>query len=158
MPGTSMTREPRVVRSPLFPLWTDPFRSLREEMQNLLSDLYGARRDGSQAKQLIPSLDLYETGDAVQIRIDIPGMKAEEIDIQLNQGVLTVAGHRNEEKVEEGRTFHRLERRTGEFFRSLKLPAAVKEEAVDARYQDGILTITLQKTEAAKSHKIKVKL
>ena len=89
--------------------------------------------------------------------MDVPGLKPEEIEIQLNNGILTVSGERREEKEEKGKTFHRIERRHGSFSRSVTLPAAVAEDKVDAQCHDGVLTITLQKTEEAKSRKIKVK-
>ena len=106
---------------------------------------------------MLPSLDLSETPTTIEVRMDVPGIKAEEIDIQLANGVLTVSGERKEEKEEKGKTFHRVERHYGSFSRSVTLPSTVAEDKVDAQYHDGVLTVTLQKTEEAKSKKIKVK-
>jgi HSP20 family protein len=90
--------------------------------------------------------------------MDLPGIKPEEIDIQLSNNVLTISGQREESKQEKGETFHRVERRSGSFSRSVTLPCAVAEDRVDARYTDGVLSVTLPKTDEAKSRKIKIKL
>jgi HSP20 family protein len=89
--------------------------------------------------------------------MDIPGMEAKEIDIQVNANVLTVSGERKEEHEEKGKTYHRIERRVGSFSRSITLPCPVKEDAVEAQYKNGILAIKLPKTEEAKARKILVK-
>ncbi len=135
----------------------DPFRIAREEMETLWSQLIGEPTDGRRPGRMLPSLDLTETANTVDVRMDVPGMKAEDIDIQLNNGMLTISGERKEEKEEKGKTLHRVERRYGSFSRSVTLPATVAEDKVDAQYRDGVLTVSLQKTEEAKSRKIKVK-
>jgi HSP20 family protein len=89
--------------------------------------------------------------------MDIPGMEAKDIDIEVTGNTLNVSGERKEEKEEKGKTWHRIERKTGSFARSVTLPSAVMEEKVEAAYKDGVLTITLPKTEEAKTHKVKVK-
>ena len=89
--------------------------------------------------------------------MDIPGMEAKDIDIQVNGHLLTISGERKEEKEEKGKTYHRIERRSGSFSRSVTLPCPVKEEAVDAQYKNGILMVKLPKAEEAKSKKIAVK-
>ena len=106
---------------------------------------------------MLPSLDVSETPSTVGVRMDVPGMNSEEIDIRLANGVLTISGERKEEMEEKGRTFHRVERSYGSFSRSITLPAAVAEDKVEAQYNDGVLTVTLQKTEEAKARKIEVK-
>jgi HSP20 family protein len=143
-------RTPGTMRS-----W-DPFRTVREEVETLLSN-FGSDREGWFAPMVLPPIDLCENDNTVKVKMDIPGIKPEEFDIQLNNNVLTVCGKREEEKEEKGQTFHRVERRSGCFSRSVTLPAAVDEDKVDAQYKDGVLTITMPKTEEAKSHRIKVK-
>jgi HSP20 family protein len=102
-------------------------------------------------------LDLSETDTAVETKMDLPGVKPEEIEIQLNGNVLTVSGERKEEQEEKGKTYHRLERRVGNFSRSMTLPCPVEEDEVAASYKDGVLSITLPKTDEAKTRKIKIK-
>jgi len=135
----------------------DPFRIAREEMESLWSQLTG-EPDGILFRgRIMPSLDMSETPSTVEVRIDVPGMKTEDIDIQLASGILTISGERKEEKEEKTKTFHRTERHHGRFSRSVTLPSAVAEDKVDAQYRDGVLTVSMQKTEEAKSRKIKVK-
>jgi HSP20 family protein len=150
--STTLTKpEPRAAR-----FW-DPLRIARDEMETLWSQLVGEPGERPFKGRMLPSLDLSETPNTIEVRMDMPGMKAEEIDIQLNHGMLTISGERKDEKEEKGKTFHRVERHYGSFSRSVTLPSAVAEDKVDAQYHDGVLTVTLQKTEEAKSKKIKVK-
>jgi HSP20 family protein len=134
-----------------------PLESIREEMQDLISRTFGEEGDLWSVDRITPSLDLAESNNAVEVRVDIPGMEAKDIDIQVNANVLTVSGERKEEREEKGKTYHRVERRVGVFSRSVTLPCPVKEDAVDAQYKNGILTIKLPKTEEAKARKIAVK-
>lgn len=134
-----------------------PLENIREEMQDLISRTFGEEADFFAVDRITPSLDLSETDSAIEVRMDIPGMEAKDIDIQVNANVLTVSGERKEEREEKGKTYHRVERRVGAFSRSVTLPCPVKEDAVDAQYKNGILTIKLPKTEEAKARKITVK-
>jgi HSP20 family protein len=146
--------EPRKVR-PWFR--RGPLESIREEMEELFSRTFGEGADLWTVDRITPSLDLSETDSALEVRMDIPGMEAKDIDIQVNANVLTVSGERKEEREEKGKTYHRVERRVGSFSRSVTLPCPVKEDAVDAQYKNGILFIKLPKTEEAKARKITVK-
>ena len=83
-------------------------------------------------------------------------MKPDEIDIEITENMLNISGERKEEKEEKGRTFHRVERHTGHFSRSIMLPCEVNENKIEARSHEGVLTITLPKTETAKTKRIKV--
>jgi HSP20 family protein len=106
---------------------------------------------------LSPPLDMSETDTAVRIRMDLPGVAPNEIDIQVSGNQLTVTGERKEESEEKGATFHRIERRTGQFSRSITLPCTVDEGKIDAMYQDGVLCISLPKSEESRPRHIKVK-
>ena len=154
MAGSLMTRRP----SGLAPIWSrDPWNALRDEMSELRNRFFGEDDGGWLAGVTVPSLDLAETDNAVEVRMDIPGVKAKDIDIQLNGNMLTVTAQREEEKEEKGRTFHRVERQSGRYSRSLMLPCQVAESEVAADYHDGVLSVTLPKTDESKAHKIKVK-
>jgi HSP20 family protein len=147
-------KEPRSVR-PWFR--RGPLESIREEMEDLFSRALGEEPGLWPAERIVPSLDLAECDAAVEVRVDIPGMEAKDIEIQVNGNLLTISGERKEEREEKGKTYHRVERRVGSFSRTVTLPCPVKEDAVDAQYKNGILTVKLPKTEAAKSRKITVK-
>lgn len=134
----------------------DPMTTVHEEMQELMNRAFG--EETWPFGRVAPMLDVAETNGGVEVKLDVPGVEPKEIDIQLNGNMLTVSGHRKEEKEEKEKTFHRVERRFGYFSRSITLPCPVKEEAIEAKYRDGVLTITMPKTEEAKSKKIEVKV
>jgi HSP20 family protein len=133
-----------------------PLQNLREEMRDMLSHAFGDEQETWPLMRIVPSLDLSETDDAVELRMDLPGMDAKDIDVQVNQNMLTVSGQRGEQSEEKGRTFHRVERRSGSFSRTITLPCPVKEDAIAAQYRDGVLTVQLPKTTEAKSRRIQV--
>lgn len=147
----------RVTRG-LRPLFErDPFRVLQDEMDDLLSRFSQSWDEEWLAHVHAPSTDLSETENALQVRMDMPGIDAKDIDIELTGNTLRISGERKEEKEEKGKTYHRVERRMGSFARSLTLPCAVKEDKIRAECDGGVLTVTLPKTEEAKTHKITVK-
>ena len=153
MAGLLATRRPRSLFTPR----REAPLGLRTEMEDLLTHFWGDDEEGWFGGAISPSLDLSETDGAVEVRMDLPGVKPEEIDIQLNNNVLTISGERKEEKEEKERAFHRVERRTGKFSRSFTLPCPVDENEVVAKHQEGVLSITLPKTREAQARKIDVK-
>ncbi len=106
---------------------------------------------------LIPLMNIEELKDAYKISLEIPGMEKDDIDIQLKDNVLTISGEKKEESKSEEGTFYRRERRFGKFVRSVSLPNDVNAEKIEAEYKNGVLTLTLPKTEEAKPKKIAVK-
>lgn len=129
---------------------------MRDEFEGLWNQLVGERAPGWLATPMMPPVDLKETNSAIEVRMDLPGFDAANIDVQLNNNVLTVSGTREEEKKDDQATFHRIERRSGSFSRSVAIPVRVAEEKVDAKFRNGVLTISLQKSENGKSRKITV--
>ena len=135
--------------------WLAPWR---EEFEDLVSRVWGDEGDGWLTRGLATALDISETEQAVEIRMDLPGVKPKDVDIQVSGNTLTIRGERKEEQHEEkGRNFHRVERRYGSFSRTVTLPCATREDEASAEYHDGVLSIVLPKTEEAKTKKIKVK-
>lgn len=135
----------------------EPFRTLQEEMDDLIGR-FSADWNGEWLRGvMVPSIDVTESDNTVQVRMDLPGVKPEEINIDVTGNTLRVSGERKEEQEEKGKTYHRVERRSGSFARSLTLPCAVKDDKVTAESHEGVLTITLPKTEESKTHKVKVK-
>jgi HSP20 family protein len=102
-----------------------------------------------------PALDLYQNNDNVIVRVELPGMRKENIEISLQDGMLTISGERKSETV-EGEKAERTERYVGKFRRSISLPTQVDSSKVTATYRDGILTVTLPKAEEAKPKQIQV--
>lgn len=133
-----------------------PLVTLRDEMDDLLSRFLGSD-EGWFSGRVTPPIDVVETDTALEVTLDIPGVKADEIDICVAGNVLRVRAERPERKESKGRTSHRLERRHGAIGRDIPLSCAVEESEVAAEYRDGVLTITLPKREAAKTHRVTVK-
>lgn len=133
--------------------------SLRQEMDRLFSDFLGDDWGLSRTPSLSPSLDLSETENEFEVRMDLPGYKPEEIDLNLSRDVLTVSGEHSEEKEEkeEGRRYHHIERRRGNFHRTIRLPVPIDESKIDAQFKDGVLAIKLPKAEESKPKKINIK-
>jgi len=98
-----------------------------------------------------PSLDLMETESSLVAEIEVPGINPDKIDISITTDVLTFTGEKKKEAEDKGKSYHLVERTYGKFSRSIRLPTTVNPDEVEARYKDGILLITLSKTEAAKS-------
>lgn len=134
-----------------------PLGTLRNELEEWFSNVIPEFGEGWLPSRMMPSLDLSETDGAVEVRMDVPGIDPEKLDIEITGGnVLNVRGEKKEEKEEKGRTYHRLERRTGSFARSVALPCDVTEEKARAEYHDGVLTVKMPKVEAARAKKINV--
>ena len=110
-------------------------------------------RDG----KFLPEANIAETDKAVEVTIELPGMKPKDVTVELREGVLWVIGEKQEEKEDKGKTFHRIERRAGTFRRGFTLPAAVEEGNVDAKFEGGVLHITLPKAEKVAPKRIEVK-
>jgi HSP20 family protein len=113
-------------------------------------------RNGESGVESLPALDLSETNEAIEVRMNVPGVKPENIDVQVNGSLLTITGKSEEEKEEKGKTYHRIERRQGQFSRSVTLPCSINEEKVIANCKEGVLSIHLPKTAEAKNRRIKV--
>jgi len=131
--------------------------SLRDDLDTLLElpFLTGSGRQTQLFSGWTPALDLYQNADNVVALVELPGMRKEDIEISLQDGMLTIAGERKNESGEEnGAT--RTERFTGKFRRSVTLPTRVDANKVNAVYKDGILTVTLPKAEEAKPKQIQV--
>ena len=136
----------------------DPMRevnSLRDDMDRLFDSMIG-RYPTEHAAVWAPALDVEETKEAVIVRTELPGMKKEDIKISVSGDELCISGERKHEAEDKGKTFHRIERAYGKFQRALVLPADVQGDKAKAAYKDGVLELTLPKSEKAKSHEIAV--
>jgi HSP20 family protein len=103
-------------------------------------------------------LDVFEDKDNVIVKAELPGMKKDEIEVSLHDGTLRISGERKNESKFQDAEVYRAERFVGRFQRSVSLPTPVASDKVSAQYKDGILTITLPKTEEAKPKNIEVKI
>jgi HSP20 family protein len=135
-----------------------PPLSLRQIMDRLVEHAFVPSPDpaGQQGGVGGPALDAYEAGDQLVVEARLPGMKPEEIDVSIEQGVLTIQGETKAEEEREERTYLIREHRTGRFSRSMHLPETVDADAVQATYVDGVLRLRLAKVEPTKAHRIHI--
>lgn len=141
----------------------EPIRELaglQDEMERMFSSVLGGRSTDrpATAGAWSPALDVEETDDVFTLHVELPGVDPEEVEITLEESVLTISGERrfyNEN--EEANGFRRIERRFGRFHRAVRLPDRVDGERVEATYRDGLLTISVPKAEEAKPRRISVK-
>ena len=101
-----------------------------------------------------PSLDITETGKTIEVKAELPGMEKKDIDITLDGDLLVIKGEKKHETEEKDRCYHRVERRYGSFYRSVRLPYEVKDEKIDASFKDGVLTVKLPKVKTGETKKI----
>jgi len=137
---------------------SDPFEVVQREFDSLLGG-YLRGRDGNGGQQLAPySVDVREDADHLYVEAELPGFKKDEIDITLQNQTLTISAERKVEQKQDGKRGDLLlhERRYTRFLRSFTLPPTVSEQQVDAKLQDGVLTIMLNKREETKPRKIQV--
>ena|SRR5579864_7945937 len=131
----------------------DPFRELANLFGNFAE---GTGKDQLQAGTFVPPVDVYEDEHNMVLKLEVPGINEEKLDIQLENNTLTVKGERTFEKDEKEENFHRIERRYGSFLRTFRLPNIVDSEKVEANYDKGVLRITIAKKAEAKPKQIKV--
>lgn len=137
----------------------DPFRDLMS-IQGDLNELFGrafGQGEAARGASWAPVLDVFEDKDRFVIKVELPGLGPDDVDISVEEGTLTVSGERRfYQEMEEG-GFHRIERRFGTFARSLNLPSTADPDRIEASFDAGVLTITVPKKEEAKPRKIQVK-
>ncbi len=145
-----------------------PFRTAMSDMavlQNRLNSIFNdfARPEGAAQESLamgnfVPAVDIYEDEHKLALKLEVPGIKQEDIDVRLENQTLTVRGERKFDAEEKEENFHRIERRFGSFVRSFTLPITVDTNSIGARCDAGVLTINLAKKEAAKPKQVKVEI
>jgi len=135
----------------------DQLTNLREEINRLFDLPYGETGRESEFFGWAPPLDVYEDKNSLVVKAELPGMKKEDIEISLHQGSLVISGERKFESTDANGDASRSERYFGRFQRALELPKPVNPNEVNATYKDGILTVTLAKTEESKPKQITVK-
>jgi HSP20 family protein len=139
-----------------------PFREvsrLRQEMDRLWEDYFGPGRRALQPMEetWMPVIDVSESGDKITIKAEVPGMEPQDIEISMTGDLLTIKGEKKTEKQEEGESYHLVERSYGSLYRSVRMPAPVDPEGIEANYKNGVLTITCPKKEDVKPKTIEIK-
>ncbi len=125
------------------------FRDVRSEMEQLFDEMLGGvsrppARQRSQATEWAPAIDAFSRDGDLVIRAELPGVKQDDVDITLQNGVLTISGEHKVDQEEERAGYHIRERRRGTFRRSMTLPEGTDESKIHARFQDGVLEVTVE--------------
>ena len=140
----------------------EPFRelaTLQNEMNRLFNtafDTPAGQGNGGTLRRWLPAMDLVETQDHFILRADLPGMSEEDVNVEVEDNVLTVSGERKAEHETAKEGYHRVERAFGSFSRSLTLPEGVDAEAVEASFDRGVLEVRIPKPEQRKPRKIAI--
>jgi HSP20 family protein len=133
------------------------FEEFREEMDELMGRLFTPEGDGRHLGRFLPQHNLAETDKEYVVTLDLPGVKPEDLDVQIREGDLRIIGERKAELAEEGKTYRHVGCRYGRFEKVIPLELPVKPEQVHAEYKDGVLQITVPKDESVQPKRIEVK-
>jgi HSP20 family protein len=140
----------------------DPFRDLIDithDMDRFFEDYlsYRLRHPYSYRGVWSPVVDMYETGDEIMVLAELPGMKKEDLIVEVEDNHLILRGERQFKRDVKNESYHRIERPHGEFFRALRLPAAIQKDQIKAEYREGVLSVILLKTEPSTARNIEIK-
>lgn len=134
------------------------FRDVRTEMEQMFDEVFGSLgrlsgRRAPQATEWAPAMDVLSREGDLVVRAELPGVKLEEVDVTVQNGVLTISGEHKAEREEEHSGYYMKERRRGAFRRSLTLPESVEEDDIRARFEDGVLEVTVRGAAAVREPK-----
>lgn len=135
----------------------EPFNWLRREVDSLFDNFWRSSSLQSPLSlyerefPLTPDLDVSEMDNEFTVVADLPGLEEKDINVEINNNILRISGEKKVDREEKGKNFHRIERLSGSFNRSIQLPALINEDNVQASFKNGVLTITLPKSAEAKT-------
>lgn len=141
----------------------DPLRIL-EDVSDRLNRVFdrplwaGLAREGLAAAEWAPAVDIQESEKEYLVKAELPELRKEDVKVSIQDGVLTIEGERRQEKEEKGKRFHRVERSYGRFLRSFTLPPDADEKGVRADFKDGVLSVRVARSTAARPKAIEVKV
>jgi HSP20 family protein len=137
----------------------EPFRglsSLQDQFNRLFNESFRTHSEESALTSWAPAVDIYETPNELVVKADLPDVNEKDIDVRVENNLLTIRGERKFEKSVSEENFLRVERTYGSFSRSFSLPNTVNAETIGAEYKNGVLTVTLPKREESKPRQVKV--
>ena len=132
------------------------FGNLRSVFNGLFDENLGRSSTQPSVSKWYPAVDVLESKDSYLIRAELPGMKREDIKVEVKDGTLVLSGERKSERPADGVEYRHVERVTAKFWRSFSLPETVKQDGIEATYKDGILEIRVPKAEEAKPRQIEI--
>jgi HSP20 family protein len=137
----------------------NPFRELTQagdSMERLMNEMLAARKSQGDIANFAPNCDIEEDGNKYVLKFDLPGVSKDQVKVEVNGDQLTVRAERKQEKKSESKKTYLSEIYYGSYMRSFTLPSTVAEKDVDAKFENGVLTVTVPKTEASKIKQIPV--
>ena len=137
----------------------EPFRglsTLQDQFNRLFNESFRTHSEESALTSWAPAVDIYETPNELVVKADLPDVNEKDIDVRVENNLLTIRGERKFEKSVSEENFLRVERTYGAFSRSFSLPNTVNPETIGAEYKNGVLTVTLPKREESKPRQVKV--
>jgi HSP20 family protein len=138
-----------------------PYRASTELFRPLFEDLLPFGESGNRLSGMLraPAADVMENENEIRVIVEMPGLRAEDVEIDLENNVLTISGQKREERDQrnERNTWHLSERRYGRFSRSFVLPRDVEQERIEAEFENGVLSVTIPKSERARRRRIEVR-
>lgn len=126
--------------------------ALQREVNSLFDDFFrGFDIEPFQPRgvQFMPKIDIVDSGSEIKIAAELPGMDEKDVDVSLSNDILTIKGEKKEESEDKGKDYYRLERSYGSFCRTIALPAGIEADKIQAKFKNGVLTVTLPKAVAA---------
>ena len=134
-----------------------PFEHLERQFEeffrrpfSMLNQPWWPSKRSFEMEEVSPSVDLYEEGDDIILKAELPGINKQDVSVNLTDHIITISGEKKKEEKVEDKNFYRVERSYGSFTRSFELPSDVKADQVKAKFHDGVLEIRMPKTEEAK--------
>jgi HSP20 family protein len=128
--------------------------SLQSEVNRVFDAFFGG--PAAPSRRWVPAMDVVETDDHLILRADLPGLKREDVTIEIKDNALTISGDRRAEHEDKSEGFYRVERTFGHFARSLTLPRGVEADGVEAGFEDGVLEVRIPKPEERKPHRVEI--
>lgn len=142
--------------------WTTRFPRMLADVDDdfgrMVNRFFGEREGWGEMTKFTPKVDVAETEKTVEVTVELPGVKAEDFHVEMLENGLWITGEKKEEREEKGKTFHRIERRHGEFRRLVPLPTGADRDKVEAVFKDGVLHVTIGKMVEAVRKEIPVKV
>lgn len=141
-----------------------PFEDFSSDMERMFDTVLGRtfgtmlrNGAGENAAKFLPTLDLAETAEGFEISVDLPGIKPEDVKLELHDGQLLISGKREQATERKDKNFHYTERASGSFMRSVVLPSDVDADKIEANYEHGVLVVKLPKSAKAQPKKIEIR-
>lgn len=138
--------------------WPSEMLSIQREMNRLFDSFFRNDEVGTGMSMWSPAVDILERDAEYEVRMELPGVRKDDVKITIENNILTIRGEKKQESSDEGKGYRRVERSYGTFERSFTLPTSVRSDKIDATVAEGVLTVRLPKAEEARPKEIEIKV